>query len=133
MRLVGQGCSGAQIEKGGSVKSISFRQEVECEGRYREKRRGARLNSRAPIAIEWEERNSVARRVEAHTRVVGPHGCLLVFPHDLEVQQRVQLTNLATGQSTPAVVVWKGSEHDEGWEIGIELIGPQMDFWGLDL
>jgi hypothetical protein len=115
------------------VKRMSFRQEVECEGRFREKRRGVRLNSRAPVAIEWKESNGGARRVEAHTRVVGPYGCLLVFPHNLEVEQHVQLTNLANGQSAPAVVVWKGSEQAEGWEIGIELIGPEMDFWGLDL
>jgi len=29
--------------------------------------------------------------------------------------------------------VWKGNPRPEGWEYGIELVGPDMDFWGLEL
>jgi hypothetical protein len=40
---------------------------------------------------------------------------------------------LANQQSNPAVIVWKGHQRAEGWELGVELIDPQMDFWGLEL
>jgi hypothetical protein len=30
-------------------------------------------------------------------------------------------------------VVWKGGGRSDGWEYGIELISPEMDFWGLEL
>jgi len=43
------------------------------------------------------------------------------------------MTNLVTLQSSPGVVVWNRNERAEGWELGIELIDPEMGFWGLEL
>jgi hypothetical protein len=114
-------------------KRMRFRQETAREAKFHEKRRGVRVNSRVPVAVEWEEDGGAHLRREAHTRIVGPYGCLVVLPQELGVDRRVQLTNLANGQSNLAIVVWKGSERAEGWELGIELIDPQMDFWGLEL
>ncbi len=97
-----------------------------------EKRRGVRLNSRVPIAVEWDAGGKV-HRGEAKTRVIGPYGCLAVFPQDLQLEQRVQVINLVSKQANPAVIVWRGHEGSEGWELGIELINPVMGFWGIDL
>jgi len=97
-----------------------------------EKRRGIRVNSQVPVVIEWES-GGERQRGEAHTRVVGPYGCLMVLSEGLSVDQRIQVTNLASSHTNPAVVVWRGNERAEGWEIGVELINPEMNFWGLDL
>ena len=96
------------------------------------KRRGVRVNSRVPVALEWDMGGELRRR-EAHTRVVGPYGCLVVMPQNLEAQQHIQLTNLVSSETSPAVVVWCGQQRTEGWELGIELVSPHMGFWGLDL
>jgi hypothetical protein len=98
----------------------------------REKRRGVRLNSQVPVAIEWDLGGTRDRR-EAQTRVVGPYGCLVVLQQGLDVDQHIRLTNMVSRQSNSAVVVWRGNERAEGWELGIELINPEMNFWGLDL
>ena len=98
----------------------------------RDNRRGVRLNSRVPIELEWDS-GGETRHGEAHTRVIGQYGCLVVTPQDLEVDQRVQLTNLVSSQSNPGVVVYRGGKRPDGWELGIELINPEMSFWGLDL
>lgn len=98
----------------------------------REKRRGVRVNSRVPITMEWKAGGELIRK-EAQTRVVGPYGCMVVLPANVEIRQAIQLTNLVNQETNPAVVVWRGMERPEGWELGIELIGPQMDFWGLEL
>lgn len=98
----------------------------------REKRRGVRLNSQVPVAIEWDLSGTYGRR-EAQTRVVGPYGCMVVLQQGLDVDQQIRLTNMVSRQSNSAVVVWRGNERAEGWELGIELINPQMNFWGLDL
>jgi hypothetical protein len=98
----------------------------------REKRRGVRVNSRVPIAVEWHASGQM-QRSEAQTRVVGPYGCMVLLPATLEVHQAIQLTNMVSKQSNPAVIVWRGQERAEGWELGIELINPQMGFWELDL
>jgi hypothetical protein len=52
---------------------------------------------------------------------------------NLEVEQSIELTNMVNKKTNPGVIVWRGQERAEGWELGIELINPQMGFWGLDL
>jgi len=96
-----------------------------------EKRRGVRVNSQVPITVQWHSGGEMLRK-EARTRVVGPYGCLVVLPENLDIKQELQLTNLVSKESNPAVVVWRGPERAEGWEVGIELVDPHMDFWGLD-
>ena len=97
-----------------------------------EKRRGVRLNSRVPIAVEWDAGGESHRGI-AKTRIIGPYGCLAVLPQDLQVDQRISVINLVSSKASPAVVVWRGHEGTEGWELGIELINPDMGFWGIDL
>ena len=98
----------------------------------REKRRGVRVNSRVPVSVEWNSQGE-SLRGEAKTRVVGPYGCLIVLPQGLAIDQRIRVTNLVSSQTNPGVVVWCGNEGAEGWELGVELINPEMNFWGLDL
>ena len=97
-----------------------------------EKRRGVRLNSRVPVAVEWDADGQI-HRGETKTRVIGPYGCLVCLPQDLQVDQRISVTNLVSSQAIPAVIVWSGHEGTDGWELGIELINPDMGFWGVDL
>jgi hypothetical protein len=98
-----------------------------------DKRRGVRMNSRVPVAIEWDDPANGTLREEAFTRVVSPYGCLVVLPKSLAIDQRLRVFNVATQQSIPAVVVWQGSERSDGWELGIALTQPPPDFWGVDL
>jgi hypothetical protein len=98
-----------------------------------EKRKGVRLNSRVPVTIEWEGASGQAFHEKAHTRVVGPYGCLLVLPVEIQVDQAIRVTNLATAHSSDASIVWRGPKQSDGWELGIRLIEPELDFWGLEL
>ena len=100
--------------------------------RYSDKRRGNRMNSRVHVRAEWEAEGKTAA-AEAFTRVVNPYGCMVILKPCLELNQRLSLTNLATGTSNASVVVWKGNPRPEGWEYGIELLAPDMDFWGMEL
>lgn len=99
----------------------------------KEKRRGVRLNSRVPVGVEWEDGAGAKFRKQACTCVVGSYGCLVVLPENLPLEQRVRVVNLANEQTLVGIVVWKGSMRSEGWELGIELAQPPMDFWGLEL
>ena len=98
----------------------------------REKRRGVRVNSRVPVSVEWDADGQFLRK-EAQTRVVGPYGCMVVLSGNLDVKQSIQLTNMVSRQSILGVIVWRGLQRAEGWELGIELLNPQMGFWGLEL
>ena len=98
-----------------------------------EKRRGVRMNSRVPVGVEWESPEGEKLRHQAFTCVVSSYGCLVVLPDDLPLEQPVRVVNLTNEQALSGIVVWKGNVRDEGWELGIELNQPPMDFWGLEL
>ena len=113
--------------------SVKLRELSEVGAKYREKRRGRRMNSRVQIRLEWDGSTGGHHSVETQTRIVNPYGCMVVLPEPLELEQRLALTNLATKSSNAAVIVWKGNQEPEGWEYGVELVAPDMDFWGLEL
>jgi hypothetical protein len=101
--------------------------------RTRPKRRGPRMNSRVPVTIEWNGRSGPVRFEAGFTRVVNNYGCLLVSPKEIDAQQVLRITNLATHKSAVATVVWKGGQRPDGWDLGVELTAPEMGFWGVDL
>lgn len=104
------------------------------EGKMREKRRGPRMNSRVPVALEWSEAHrGHARHENAHTRIVNFYGCLLVSPETMPLERHLRITNLANRRTISAIVVYQGNRQVDGWELGVELIEPEMDFWGIDL
>jgi hypothetical protein len=102
---------------------------------WQDRRRGVRLNSRVQLAVEWENASGVTLRAQGFTRVVNSGGCLLLLPQDLALDQRVRILNLNLpgSEPAPALVVWKGRETPEGFEIGVEFVKSQLDFWGLQL
>src|SRR5271169_7237264 len=113
--------------------SVNLRELKQVGAKYREKRRGRRMNSRVQVRFEWESGDGKSHSLETCTRIVNPYGCMVVLTDSLELEQRLALTNLATRTSNAAVVVWKGNREPEGWEYGVELVAPDMNFWGLEL
>ena len=113
--------------------AVNLRELKQVGPKYSEKRRGRRMNSRVEVRLEWDSEPGKRHSVETHTRIVNPYGCMVVLSESLELEQRLALTNLATQASNAAVVVWKGNREPDGWEYGVELIAPDMNFWGLEL
>ncbi len=115
-------------------RALKFRQPVSLEVKMRTQRRAPRMNSRVPLRVEWAPTSSEAPQQEnAQTRVVNYYGCLLVSPQAMPLEQKLRITNLATKQSMLGVVVWQGKKQLEGWELGVELVQPQADFWGMEI
>ena len=113
--------------------TVNLRELKQVGLKYREKRRGRSMNSRVHIRLEWDASGGKRHSSEAFTRVVNPYGCMVVLSDSLNLEQRLALTNLASQASNAAVIVWKGNPQPEGWEYGVELVAPDMDFWGLEL
>jgi hypothetical protein len=113
--------------------TVKLRELKEVGAKYGEKRRGRRMNSRVHVRLEWDSSTGARESVETHTRIVNPYGCMVVLSSPLELDQRLALSNLVLNTSNAAVVVWKGNRQPDGWEYGIELVAPDMDFWGLEL
>ena len=101
--------------------------------RSRRNRRGPRMNSRVPITVEWNGRSGTFHFETGCTRVVSSYGCLLVSSKELDLRQRIRVTNLATRKRSEAAVVWKGIQRPDGWELGVEFISADLEFWGVEL
>jgi hypothetical protein len=101
------------------------------EERMQNARAGIRVNSRVPVAVEWAE-NGQARRAEGYTVDTSTKGCLAVVPQNFPVGQRLLLVNLINKNACEAILIWRGHENRTGWELGLELQGASMDFWGVD-
>jgi hypothetical protein len=112
---------------------MPFGADLPKDIRSRRRRRGPRMNSRIPVAIEWSALSGAPRLESGFTRVVNPHGCLLVSQTEPRLQQRLRVTNLSTRQSVDGMVVWKGLQRTDGWDVGVELQIPEYDFWGVEL
>lgn len=113
--------------------SVKLRELSPLEARYGEKRRGRRMNSRVPVRLEWDSPEGKRVTINTLTRIVNPYGCMVVLREFLDIELRVALTNLATENSNAAIIVWRGNRQHEGQEYGVELVAPDMDFWGIEL
>jgi len=111
---------------------MAFGENLPRDNRMKRKRRGTRMNSHVPVIIEWNGSAGPVHRESGFTRVVNGYGCLLVSPKEIDVQQRVRLTNLSSREGANAVVVWKGDRRADGWELGVELVASRVDFWGIE-
>jgi len=94
-------------------------------------RAGSRVNSRVRVLLEWNEGHET-HCVEGHTVDVSPKGCLAIAPHKFAVGQKLRVRNRANQKETDATLIWRGHEGRTGWELGLELMNPPMDFWGVD-
>jgi PilZ domain len=101
------------------------------ETRMQNARAGVRVNSRVPVAVEWAD-SGRARRAEGYTVDASTKGCLAVIPQCFPVGERLLLVNLVNKNACEAVLIWRGHQGREGWELGLELQDAAMDFWGLD-
>ncbi len=110
-----------------------FGDDLPRDIRNRSKRRGPRMNARVPVTIQWDESAGPLGLAPGHTRVVNNYGCLLVSPKEINAQQRLSLINLSTRQVAQGIVVWKGTQRPDGWDLGVELVGANLDFWGVEL
>ncbi len=101
--------------------------------RTNSKRRGPRMNCRVPITMTWGGKAAGLRHFETgFTRVVNAYGCLLVSPKEMDLRQRLRVTNLLSRREVEAEVVWKGTQRPDGWDLGVKLIEAELDFWGIE-
>jgi hypothetical protein len=91
------------------------------------------MNSRVPVSIEWNGSSGPLHFEAGFTRVVNTYGCLLVSPTEINMREQVRVTNLSTRQMANGVVVWTGAQRPDGWDLGVEFVAADLNFWGIDL
>jgi hypothetical protein len=111
---------------------VPFLNAENFEARMNYTRKVSRLNSRVNVAIEWTEEGR-ALRAEGFTMDVSAMGCLAVVPQGFTVGQKLQVVNLLNNKASDGVLIWRGHEGRQGWELGIELLSPPESFWEIEL
>ena len=94
-------------------------------------RAGARVNSRVRVLLEWSEAGGT-HSVEGYTVDISPKGCLAIAPQGFAVGQKLRLRNVSNHKESHAMLIWRGHEGRTGWELGLELVQPPEDFWGVE-
>jgi len=73
------------------------------------------------------------RSLAAQSQVINLHGALIVSPQPFDLGSEVAVTNLRTGTSIDATVVWIGDDDPPGpFKLGVEFGAPSPGFWGSD-
>jgi hypothetical protein len=111
---------------------VPFLDTENFEDRMKYTRAVARLNSRVSLAVEWTE-DGRELRAEGFSVDVSAKGCLAIVPQGFVLGQKLRLVNLLNNRVSDAALIWRGHEGRQGWELGLELIHPPDDFWGLEL
>ena len=94
-------------------------------------RAGARVNSRVKVELEWKEKG-VAHKAEGFTVDVSPKGCMAIARRAPGLGEKLRLKNGHTHKESEAILIWRGHEGRTGWELGLELVEPPEDFWGVE-
>jgi hypothetical protein len=94
-------------------------------------RAGARVNSRVNVTVTWTDRGSDLQ-AQGYTVDISPKGCLAIVPQGFAVGQKLKLKNACNQKESEAVLIWRGHEGRSGWELGLELVHPPEEFWGVD-
>jgi len=94
-------------------------------------RAGARVNSRVKVIVQWDE-HGATHQAEGYTVDISPKGCLAIVPQGFAVGQKLRLQNGSNARQSEAVLIWRGHEGRSGWELGLELVNPPEEFWGVD-
>lgn len=102
------------------------------EERMKYTRAVSRINSRVNLAVEWTEEWR-ALRTEGFTVDVSAGGCLAIVPQGFTVGQKLRVVNLLNNKASDAVLIWRGHEGRQGWELGLQLLNTPEGFWAIEL
>jgi len=111
---------------------VSVIKEASEGARAQYMRSGVRLNSRVKILVEWTEKGQT-HRVDGYTMDISTKGCLAIVPQGFAVGQKLRVVNLLNNKMSDAVLIWRGHEGRQGWELGLQLVNPPEGFWGMEL
>ena len=111
---------------------VPFLDTENFEERMKYTRAVSRINSRVNLAVEWRE-DSRDLHAEGFSVDVSAQGCLAIVPQGFAVGQKLRVVNLLNNKMSDAVLIWRGHEGRQGWELGLQLVNPPEGFWGIEL
>jgi c-di-GMP-binding flagellar brake protein YcgR len=98
----------------------------------RERRRNDRVVLRIPITIFGMNKDNQHISLEAETADISRGGALLLSSNAFRPGTILEITSKFTKQCEKFRVVWSSDQQKHGnFEVGIEMLTPRDDFWGI--
>ena len=102
------------------------------EAPYSERRRGERVLIRIPVKIYAVGQDGQHLNEATETVVVSRYGALLPVSRPLKHASTIEVMNHFTQEVEKFRVVWVAEKPKEGkFDVGVELLVPREDFWGV--
>jgi hypothetical protein len=94
-------------------------------------RRSQRLTLSMPITVSEPQSDQRVIVERTHTLAVNRHGGLITLRSSVDRGQRLLMTNTASRVSKECRVVYLGPHDEKEQLVGVEFIGPLVDFWNI--
>jgi len=98
----------------------------------RERRRGERVIIRIPVILYGLTKDNRHISEEAETVAISRTGALVRSRSSFKTGGVVEVTNSFSKQADKFRVVWASDAQKQGcYDLGVEMLTPHDDFWGL--
>jgi hypothetical protein len=98
----------------------------------RERRRGERVIIRIPVILYGLTKDNHHISEEAETVAISRTGALVRTRNSFKTGGVIEVTNGFSKQADKFRVVWASDAQKQGcYDLGIEMLTPRDDFWGL--
>jgi hypothetical protein len=90
-----------------------------------------RIPARIPLLAEGQDRFHKPFSEQTTTLLINEGGALIALAAEIDLNDRMKVTNQQTGQSAKCRVAWRSVSQLNGrWSYGIALTDAVPDFWG---
>jgi hypothetical protein len=93
-------------------------------------RSSPRIPARITVLMEGRDRSHKPFTEETATLLINHGGALIALAAELDLNDRLSIKNLQTGNAAQCRVAWRSVAQLNGrWSYGIALIDAEGDFW----
>ena len=97
-----------------------------------DQRANPRIHAKVPVVVDGRDANHKPFAEESYTILVNESGALIALAAQLQLQDRVRITNKSTGDSADCRIAWRSAEPMQGrWSYGVALLDCPANFWAL--
>lgn len=98
---------------------------------YSDHRSSPRIPARIPLLAEGLDRSHKPFSEQTTTLLINEGGALIALAAEIDLNDRLNVTNQSTGQAAKCRVAWRSVSQLNGrWSYGIALTDAVPDFWG---
>lgn len=97
---------------------------------HSDNRASPRIPTKVPLRVEGRDRSHHPIAEETHTLLINQGGALIALAAELQLNDRIKVTNKETGASSQCRIAWRSVAQLNGrWSYGIALLDAVGTFW----